>query len=112
MPIGVAYNTDVEKAMELCIEAANSIDRVIDTPSPVCQLRGFGDSSVNLEVRFWIGDPQNGVKNVESQVNLKIWKLFQEHNIEIPFPQRDVNLRSVDGTPLEIRVKNSAVASE
>ncbi|MBO6548925.1 MAG: mechanosensitive ion channel [Rhizobiales bacterium] len=110
MPIGVAYNTDVEKAMELCIEAANSIDRVIDTPSPVCQLRGFGDSSVNLEVRFWIGDPQNGVKNVESQVNLKIWKLFQEHNIEIPFPQRDVNLRSVDGTPLEIRVKDSSVA--
>jgi len=105
MPIGVAYNTDVEKAMELCIEAACSIERVIDNPTPVCQLRGFGDSSVNLEVRFWIGDPQNGVKNVESQVNLKIWKLFQEHNIEIPFPQRDVNLRSVDGTPLEIRTK-------
>ncbi len=105
MPIGVAYNTDVEKAMELCIEAACSIERVIDNPTPVCQLRGFGDSSVNLEVRFWIGDPQNGVKNVESQVNLKIWKLFQQHNIEIPFPQRDVNLRSVDGTPLEIRTK-------
>lgn len=105
MPIGVAYNTDVEKAMELCIEAACSVDRVIDNPTPVCQLRGFGDSSVNLEVRFWIGDPQNGVKNVESQVNVKIWKLFQEHNIEIPFPQRDVNLRSVDGTPLEIRTK-------
>ena len=107
MPIGIAYNTDVEKAMELCVEAANSVERVIDDPSPVCQLRGFGDSSVNLEVRFWIGDPQNGVKNVESLVNLKIWKLFQENNIEIPFPQRDVNLRSVDGTQLEIKVKNS-----
>lgn len=107
MPIGVAYNTDVEKAMELCIEAANSIDRVIDDPSPVCQLRGFGDSSVDLEVRFWIGDPQNGVKNVESQVNLQIWKLFQANNIEIPFPQRDVNIRSVDGTPLEIKPKST-----
>ena len=112
MPIGVAYNTDVEKAMELCIEAARSVERVIDNPSPVCQLRGFGDSSVNLEVRFWIGDPQNGVKNVESLVNLNIWKLFQKHNIEIPFPQRDINLRSVDGVPFEIKKENEIKTNE
>jgi len=108
MPVGVAYDTDVEKAIELCVEAAKSIDRVLDDPAPVCQLRGFGDSSVDLEVRFWLKDPSGGVKNVESQVNLAIWKLFREHNIEIPFPQRDVNLRSVDGVPLEIKPKESS----
>ncbi len=108
MPIGVAYDTDVEKAIELCVEAAKSIPRVINDPAPVCQLRGFGDSSVDLEVRFWLKDPSGGVKNVESQVNLAIWKLFREHNIEIPFPQRDVNLRSVDGVPLEIKPKESS----
>ena len=74
--------------------------------------RGFGDSSVNLEVRFWIGDPQNGVKNVESLVNLNIWKLFQKHNIEIPFPQRDINLRSVDGVPFEIKKENEIKTNE
>lgn len=108
MPVGVAYDTDVEKAIELCVEAAKSISRVLDDPAPVCQLRGFGDSSVDLEVRFWLKDPSGGVKNVESQVNLAIWKLFREHNIEIPFPQRDVNLRSVDGVPLEIKPKESS----
>ena len=103
--VGIAYNSDVEKAMELCTTAANSVDRVIENPEPVCHLRNFGDSSVDLEVRFWISDPSSGVKNVESDVNLAIWKLFQQHNIEIPFPQRDVNVRSVDGVPLEIRAK-------
>jgi len=112
MPIGIAYNTDVEKAMELCIEAATSVDRVLDNPEPVCQLRGFGDSSVDLEVRFWIGDPQRGVKNVESLVNVQIWKLFQANDIEIPFPQRDVNIRSVDGTPLEIKAKEEIKTKE
>jgi len=105
MPIGIAYHTDVEKAKELCIEAAHSVDRGLESPEPVCQLRGFGDSSVDLEVRFWIGDPQRGVKNVESLVNLQIWKLFKANNIEIPFPQRDINLRTVDGIPLEIKAK-------
>ncbi len=108
MPVGVAYDTDVEKAIELCVQAAKSISRVLEDPAPVCQLRGFGDSSVDLEVRFWLKDPSGGVKNVESQVNLAIWKLFREHNIEIPFPQRDVNLRSVDGVPLEIKPKESS----
>lgn len=95
LPIGIAYDTDVEKAMELCIEAAKSVPRVIDDPAPVCQLRGFGDSSVNLELRFWLGDPSGGVRNVESQVNMEIWKLFREHGIEIPFPQQDITIRNL-----------------
>lgn len=104
LPIGVSYNTDVEKAMKLCIEAAKSVERIIDYPAPVCQLRGFGDSAVDLELRFWIGDPTGGVKNVESEVNLKIWKAFKANNIEIPFPQRDLHLISADGQPIRFQM--------
>lgn len=100
LPIGVAYNSDVEKAMQLCVEAAKSVERVLNHPPVVCQLRGFGDNSVNLEVRFWLSDPAGGVKNVESAVNLAIWKLFQQHEIAIPFPQRDIHIIGPDGKAL------------
>ena len=57
-------------------------------------MKGFGDSSLDLEIRIWIQDPQNGVSNVKSQVLLGVWDRFHEHGIEIPFPQRDIHLRS------------------
>jgi small-conductance mechanosensitive channel len=56
---------------------------------------GFGDSSVNFEIRFWISDPRNGIQNIRSQVLLSIWDYFKEHEIEIPFPQRDYHLKSL-----------------
>ncbi len=91
--IGVAYNTDVRLAQKLCIEAAQAIPRILRSPPPVCLLRGFGDSAVDLELRFWIDDPQNGRSNVMSEVLLGIWDRFQEQHIEIPFPQRDIHIR-------------------
>jgi len=101
LPVGVSYDTDVEKAVSLCIEAAKAIDRVIDQPAPVCLVKGFGDSSVDLELRFWLKDPEGGVANVSSEVYLEVWKKFKEHGIEIPFPQRDLNIRT--SVPLEIK---------
>ncbi len=103
LPIGVSYDTDVEKAIELCIEAANATQRVLKVPQTVCLIKGFGDSSVDLELRFWINDPDGGVANVSSKVYLEVWKRFQEHNIEIPFPQRDLNIRS--SVPIEVKTK-------
>ncbi len=100
IPVGISYNADVRKAIELCLEAAAAVERVIDEPKSVCLLKGFGDSSVDLEIRIWIQDPQNGVSNVKSQVLLGVWDRFHEHGIEIPFPQRDIHVRS--STPLEI----------
>lgn len=96
VPVGISYNSDPRKAMALCIEATEGIERIIEYPKPVCQLTEFGDSSVNLEIRFWIRDPQNGTGNVKTQVLLGVWDRFQEHGIEIPFPQRDLHIRSVD----------------
>lgn len=91
-PIGVAYGTDVPKAMQVIVDATNSVPRVLKSPETRCLLRGFGDNSIDLEVRFWIGDPQQGVNNVASEVLLAIWKAFEAEGIQFPFPQRDVHL--------------------
>ncbi|MFH2123096.1 MAG: hypothetical protein ABIJ50_06405 [Pseudomonadota bacterium] len=64
-------------------------------PEPACLLKEFGDNSVNLEQRFWICDPMNGCDNVKSDILLRIWDKFLEHGIEIPYPQRNLHLRSI-----------------
>ena len=78
----------------LMMRAAESVDRVLDSPKPVCQLQNFGDNSIDLELRMWIDDPDRGIANVSSSVRVAIWDLFKENNIEIPFPQRDVHFKS------------------
>ena len=92
--VGVHYQTDVHKAIELCLEAAKESERVLVDPEPKCLLIEFGDNSVNLQLRFWIADAHNGVQNVKSAVLLRVWDMFRESGIEIPYPQRDLHLRS------------------
>ncbi|HOY76989.1 MAG TPA: mechanosensitive ion channel [Hyphomonadaceae bacterium] len=99
IPVGVSYSTDVEQAMALCREAASTTPRVLATHKPTCFITGFGDSSVDLEVRFWIADAELGIRNVSSDVFLAIWKLFKANSIEIPFPQRDLHIRSAVSMP-------------
>jgi len=94
IPVGVSYDSDVRKAMTLCVEAGCAVDRVLSDPEPVCRVMGFGDNSVDLELRVWITDPVNGWGNVRSAVFLEIWDRFREHDIEIPFPQRDLHIRT------------------
>jgi small-conductance mechanosensitive channel len=108
IPIGVSYNADPHQCIQLILDAANSVDRVLTEPKMNCNVMGFGDSSIDLELRFWISDPANGVANVKSQVLLNIWDSFKEHNIEIPFPQRDLHIRSNDVTiPVESPTRQS-----
>ena len=94
VPVGVSYNCDIKKAEKLMLEAARSCARVKKTPPPTCWLDGYGDSSVDFIIHCWIDDPEDGIGNVKSEVLKKLWDLFQEHDIEIPFPQRDLNLRT------------------
>ncbi len=96
--IGISYDSDVRLAMKLCQEAALEVPRIKQQPEPRAQLMGFGDSSVNLELRIWIDDPPQGRANVISEVLLKVWDKFHEHGIEIPFPQRDLHVKSVLGS--------------
>ncbi|MDH3609848.1 MAG: mechanosensitive ion channel, partial [Gammaproteobacteria bacterium] len=95
IPVGIHYKSDVNKAIELCLEAAADVQRVMTLPKPACLMKGFGDSSVDLEIRIWIRDPMSGCSNVKSEVLLGVWNKFHEHGIEIPYPQRDLHLRSI-----------------
>ena len=92
--VGISYDSDPHEAIRLALEAARDVPRVLREPAPNCLLVGFGDSSVDLELRFWIRDPANGTANVRSEVMLKLWDLYHQHGIEMPYPQREVRLRN------------------
>ncbi len=100
LPVGIDYGADVHKAMELTVEAAKTSERVLADPAPVCRMMGFGDNSVDMELRVWINDPQNGIANVRSDILLGIWDSFQAEGIHFPFPQRDLHIRS--SVPLQV----------
>ncbi len=93
--VGVSYNSDLRLVQELMMKAVEEKKRILDQPAPNVLLIGFGDSSVNFELRFWISDPRNGIQNIRSEVLLSIWDRFKENEIEIPFPQRDYHLKSM-----------------
>lgn len=97
IPIGISYKSDVRLAMKLCLESALQVARVQKNPEPRVNVTGFGDSSVNLELRVWINDAQQGRGSVISDVFLEIWDAFHANDIEIPFPQRDLHLKSLMG---------------
>jgi small-conductance mechanosensitive channel len=90
---GVAYASDPHKVCALAVEAARSVTRVLASPAPVCHLTAFGDSSLDFLLRFWIRDPVDGLTNVRGQVLLALWDILKREGIEIPFPQRDINVR-------------------
>jgi small-conductance mechanosensitive channel len=92
IPVGIAYESDVKLAIAQCVEAAKSVKRVLERPEPICLLTGFGDSSVNLEIRAWIDDPRAGTSNVRSEIMLAVWDRFHKAGIVFPFPQRDIHI--------------------
>lgn len=96
VPLGIGYRSDIREAMELCVDAAKHVPRALEHPPPVCLVKSFGDSSINLELRFWIRDPRNGTANVRSDVMLGIWDRFRERGIEMPFPQRDIHFTDIE----------------
>lgn len=93
VPVGVSYDTDVHKAMALIKEAAAEEKRILEDPPPNCLMKGFGDSSIDLELRFWITDPENGTSNIKSAVLVRIWDKFMAHNVNIPYPHREVIIK-------------------
>jgi small-conductance mechanosensitive channel len=92
--LGISYQSNPHRAIELALEATRDVTRVLKKPEPTCLLVAFGESSIDLELRFWIEDPVNGTTNVRSEVMLNVWDLFQENGIEIPSPQRELTLRN------------------
>jgi small-conductance mechanosensitive channel len=94
-PFGVAYDSDLHAVRALAVEVAGRANRVLASPRPVCHVTGFGDSAVNMLLRFWIEDPTDGVTNIKGEVLLGLWDAFNEKRIEIPMPQREVRIRDV-----------------
>ncbi|WP_298840294.1 mechanosensitive ion channel domain-containing protein [uncultured Roseobacter sp.] len=90
---GTSYGCDPHLVRRLAIEAAADVDRVLSHPKlPVCHIVGFGDSSVDYILRFWIRDPTGGLTNIRGNVYLALWDAFKENDISIPFPQREVRM--------------------
>jgi small-conductance mechanosensitive channel len=95
VPVRISYRNDPELALQLLLSATDNQRRVLREPPPVARLMQFGDHGIELELRFWITDPQEGVNNVRSDVNRAIWRLFREADITIPVAQREVRLEMV-----------------
>jgi small-conductance mechanosensitive channel len=94
--VTVAYATDLEKIMKAMEEAAGTVPRVLQLPAPQVVLSKFGTNGFDLELGFWINDPQNGRSGVTSDVNRAIWRVLQENHVELPSPQRDIRLMNPD----------------
>jgi small-conductance mechanosensitive channel len=95
VPFGVSYDSDPHQVIDVAIKAAASVDRVeAHYRSPVCWITEFGDSSINFLLRFWIDDPQQGLTNIRGTVMLALWDAFKENDIKIPFPHREVIMKT------------------
>ncbi len=94
--IGVHYQSDIHKARTVMLEAIRDLPRVLRTPEPQCLLDEFGDSSVNFRLMFWMDDVSYRYWQVKSDVMFAVWDALKANDIEIPYPQRDMHLRSVD----------------
>jgi small-conductance mechanosensitive channel len=96
---GVAYDADPHKVSEIAVAAAASADRVLIKPAPVCHLKGFGQSSLDFTLRFWIRDPVDGITNVRGKVLLALWDALKREGIQIPYPVRDVRISQAAAPP-------------
>ncbi len=92
--VGVAYGSDLEKVKELMIAAAKEQPRCLNYPEIECYVTNFGDYDIKFLLYFWVSDVTAGRMSPKSDVIMNIWKKFKEHNIEIPVPKREVQIRN------------------
>jgi small-conductance mechanosensitive channel len=96
----VSYQTDLEKLLPILVAATSTVTRVMSDPAPSASLMKFGADGLELRVGFWIPDPENGRSGVLSDVNLALWKVIQEHEINLPYPQRVITIANQEQNPL------------
>jgi len=92
LPVGVAYGSDIDQVRDVLMQVALSNDLICQDPEPRVRFRGFGDSSLNLELLCWIEDPKDRGR-IQDSLNTNIYKALGQAGIEIPFPKRDVYIR-------------------
>lgn len=106
---GTSYGDDPHRVREIAIAAAKTVPRVLASRTPVCHITGFGESSVNFILRFWIVDPADGLTNIRGNVYLALWDAFKAEGISLPFPQREV--RVLPGSSIEASVGQTSQGS-
>jgi small-conductance mechanosensitive channel len=92
IPMQISYQSDLQRAMDIMKQSAEKQPRVLAEPEIRVFLKSFGDNGIDLELSIWISDPEEGQLSLRSDINLEIWRQFQEAGIEIPYPQRDVRI--------------------
>lgn len=100
--VGVGYDSDPRRVMEILLEIAQAQENVLRNPEPVVAFQGFGDSSLNFEIRVHLADVLDGLK-VRNDIRLTIFERFKEEGIDFPFPQRDLHLKIEDGVASILR---------
>ncbi|HBP89422.1 MAG TPA: mechanosensitive ion channel [Nitrospirales bacterium] len=100
--VGVSYNSNLDMVLKSLLEAAKEHPMVLPHPEPKAWLMSFGDSAWNMRLLVWVGDPQ-GRRQVQSDINCAIVTKFRKNGVEIPFPQRDLHLR----TPLPLPISST-----
>jgi len=95
LPVGVAYGSDPNLVLKILREAASKHELILSKPEPMAYFKGFGDSSLDFELHFWVMQENNGLL-ITSEVALSVMQALSDAGIEIPFPQRDLHVRSVD----------------
>jgi len=100
--VGIAYDTNIEKAKELILNVAESVSWISKTPAPKVVVRSFGESSVDLQLRVWIDDARKRMDTI-SHVTDKIKTAFDEQGVEIPYPKRDITITHRSASELETR---------
>ena len=102
----VDYASNLDVARQLMVDAAAAQPRVLKEPAPNAMLSDFAPDGLELTLAYWIADPENGINNVRSDINLAIWRALQAGGINVPFPQRVVHVvndsaLSLNSAPLE-----------
>jgi small-conductance mechanosensitive channel len=97
--VGVSYSSDLDMVMHALLEAAKEHPLTLSHHEPKAWLMSFGDSAWNMRLLTWVGDPQ-GRRQIQSDINCTIVKKFRQHGVEIPFPQRDLHVRSSVPLPM------------
>jgi small-conductance mechanosensitive channel len=95
VPIGTGYNSNPEEVRDLLLKIARNRPEILPEPGPDVVFTEFGDSSLNFELRVWTTEHLRTPQILKSELYYEIFRVFGEHKIEIPFPQRDIHVRSI-----------------
>ncbi len=96
LPVGVGYGSDPEQVRELLLGVARTIPEVLREPAPDVMFTDYGDNSLNFALRVWTEAHTHTPQILKSHLYFAIFKVFKQHGIELPFPQRDLHIRSSD----------------